>query len=149
MCIFRCLGKECPSHCCGPYGGVCDNLRPLGSVRMSEIILLPKDTVALERAGYSHLIRRDASGITKIDTAPDGTCAALADGRCSVYAYRPAICRAYPLYLDMFSGVCTLTECKAVPDDICLEDYPEMLENLLEIYLHWIDFYRKKLCPQR
>ena len=145
MCSFQCLGKNCPNHCCGAYDGVSPNLRPLGDVQMSEIILLPKDVDALEHAGYSHLICKDANGIAKIDTAPDGTCAALADGKCSVYVYRPAICRAYPLYLDMFSGVCALTECKAVPNDMCSEDYPEMLENLLDIYQYWINHYRKKI----
>lgn len=144
MCKFHCLGKECPNHCCGSYDGISPNLKPLGNVQMSEIILLPKDVDALERAGYSHLICRDANGNTRIDTAPDGTCAALVDGKCSVYACRPAICRAYPLYLDMYSGVCALTECKAVPDDMRLEDCPEALENLLDIYQYWIDYYRKK-----
>ena len=145
MCKFRCLGKECPNHCCGAYEGISPNLRPLGDVQMSEIILLPKDVDALESNGYSDLIRRDDSGNARIDTAPDGTCAALVDGSCSVYACRPAICRAYPLYLDMFSGVCGLTECKAVTDDMRAEEHPEALESLLDIYQYWIDLYRKKL----
>lgn len=145
MCKFSCLGKDCPNHCCGPYNGISSNLRPLGNVQMSEIILLSKDAEALEHAGYSHLICTDPDGKVRINTAPDGTCAALVDGRCSVYDYRPAICRAYPLYLDIYSGVCALTECKAVPEDMRLEDYPEALENLLDIYQHWIDQYRKML----
>jgi len=112
---------------------------------MTEIILLPKDIDRLTQAGYSHLIRKYPNGMARLDTATDGTCVALIDGRCSVYSCRPAICRAYPLYLDMFSGVCALTECKAVPDDMQLDDYAEELENLLDIYQFWIDQYRKNL----
>ena len=144
MCKFRCMGEKCPNHCCGAYDGIAPDLRPLGNVKMSEIILLPKDVEALEQAGYASLIRREPNGICKISTAPDGTCAALEDGRCSIYEYRPAICKAYPLYLDMFAGVCALTECKAVGDDMRLEDHPEMLESLLDIYQFWIDHYRKQ-----
>ena len=142
---FRCLGKDCPNHCCGAYDGFSPVLRPLGSVRMSEIILLPEDVKALQNAGYDHLIQWGQDGIAKILTAPDGTCAALQDGKCSVYAQRPAICRAYPLYMDMYSGVCALTECKAIPEEMPLEEYKEELRNLLNIYQYWIDFYKKKL----
>ena len=143
MCAFNCLGKDCPNHCCGAYDGITSVLRPLGQVTMSEIILLPQDVRRLIDAGYAQLVREGEDGIARIDTAPDGTCAALVDGRCSVYEYRPAICRAYPLYIDMYSGVCALTECPAVPPDMRPEDYPEAMEALLDIYQYWIGRYRK------
>ena len=144
MSEFCCWGKDCPNHCCGPYDGVSPNLRPLGSVKMSEIILLPKDVEALKEAGCHDIICRDDSGIDRIDTAPDGTCAALIDGKCSIYSCRPTICKAYPLYLDMFTGVCALTECCAVSDKMSLDEQPEMLESLLDIYQYWIDYYRTR-----
>lgn len=145
MAGFHCLGKSCPNHCCGSYDGISPNLRPMGSVGMSEIILLPKDVEALKEAGHAHLIQENADGIARIRTAPDGTCAALVDGRCAVYTCRPAICKAYPFYLDMFAGVCVLTECPGVGEDLCVEDYPEAVKELLEIYQYWIEIYHKKL----
>ena len=144
MCNFICLGKECPNHCCGPYNGISPNLRSLSGVQMSEIILLPKDIDRIKNAGLSHLIQIKGNGVHTISTASDGTCIALKDGRCSIYDFRPAICRAYPLYLDMFSGVCVLTECPVVPKDIHLDDHSDALENLLDIYQYWINFYRKQ-----
>lgn len=119
-------------------------MNPLGSIGFSEIILLPEDVNRLKEAGYEHLIRTNTEKIATIHTAPDGTCAALKDGRCDIYDARPAICRAYPLYLDMFVGACTLNECKAVPSNPQLSHYEGALSSLLDIYQFWIDYYRKK-----
>ena len=145
MSHFRCLGSDCPNHCCGPYSGISPLLRPLGHVKMSEIILLPQDAEALKAAGAERFIRQNENGVMIMDTSPDGTCAALKNGRCEVYDSRPAICKAYPLYLDMFAGVCALEECKAVSSDLRPEDLGDALRNLLDIYQYWIDFYRQKL----
>ena len=142
---FCCLGADCPNHCCGAYDGISSNLKPLGNVKMSEIILLPQDMEAMEKAGAGHFIQRNENGVAVMYTAPDGTCAALKDGRCSIYECRPAICKAYPLYLDMFSGVCALGECKAVTPDLQADDLGDALKYLLDIYQYWIDLYRQKL----
>ena len=107
-------------------------------------MLLPEDVKNLEAINCGYLIRTDTDGISTIQTAPDGTCAALDQGCCSVYEARPAICRAYPLYLDMFVGVCALTECKAVTPDIPLQSYSENLKSLLDIYQYWIDYYKQR-----
>lgn len=141
---FHCLGRECPDHCCGAYSGVSPKLLPLGKTNPSEIILLPKDLEALKDAGYGELISENADGIARINTSIDGTCSALKDGRCTIYKCRPAICKAYPLYLDMFSGVCVLKECPAVPSDARLEQFSDALKSLLDIYQYWIDIYKQK-----
>lgn len=120
-------------------------MQPLGNIDFSEIVLLPEDVNRLKEAGCEGLIRTNAEGIATILTAPDGTCAALKDGRCAIYDARPAICRAYPLYLDMFTGACTLNECKAVPSDLKLSDCKEALASLLDIYQYWICYYRDKI----
>lgn len=145
ICEFKCLGADCPNHCCGAYSGGSSALHPLGSIGFSEIILLPEDVERLKNAGYEHLIRTNSEGIATIHTASDGTCAALKDGRCNIYDARPAICRAYPLYLDMFTGACTLNECKAVPPDLQLCNCKEALYSLFDIYQFWIDYYRNKM----
>lgn len=144
-CEFKCLGPDCPNHCCGAYSGGASALHSLGSIGFSEIILLSEDVAHLKAAGYEHLIRENSEGMSTIHTAPDGTCAALKDGRCDIYDVRPAICRAYPLYLDMFVGACTLNECKAVPSNLQLRDCKEALSSLLDIYQFWINYYRSNM----
>lgn len=143
-CNFSCLGKNCPNHCCGAYEGITPNLQALGNVSFTEIILLPKDVELLLKGGYKNLIKMKEQGIASITTGEDGTCAALHNGRCSIYEYRPSICRAYPLYLDMYVGACALKECPCVDEKVQIENHPEALENLLDVYQYWIDSYRKK-----
>lgn len=141
---FPCLGAACPNHCCGAYEGITPNLQSLGPVKFSEIILLPEDAENLRNANFGHLILVKEDGIARIKTAPDGTCAALVDGKCDVYDCRPAICRAYPLYLDMYVGVCALKECPGVTSQMTLENHPDALKSLLDVYQYWIDCYRQK-----
>ena len=138
---FSCLMADCPSHCCKTYNGISPNLHPLGNVSMTEIVLLPTDVKRLQEAGCENLIVVGKDDISRIRTAPDGTCSALCDGVCSIYEHRPAICRAYPLYLDLYTGVCLLKECPAVPKNATVEDFPNELKNLLDIYNYWITRY--------
>lgn len=140
---FNCLGAACPNHCCGAYTGISPNLQTTGSTLFSEIVLLPEDVSRIQEAGYEHLIVHKNDKLSCIKTAPDGTCAALSNGRCAIYDYRPSICRAYPLYLDMYTGVCLLKECPGVSEDISIADFSYNLNYLLNIYQYWINFYRK------
>ena len=140
---FHCLGADCPNHCCGAYAGFSPHLQNAGAVLFSEIILLPEDQERMRKAGFAHLIVQKSNGISCIRTAEDGTCAALCNGKCSVYDCRPSICRAYPLYLDMYTGVCVQKECPGVNQETIPEDLPENLNSLLKIYQFWIDRYTK------
>lgn len=142
---FSSLGAACPNHCCGAYDGISPNLQPLGTVKFSEIILLPEDEQCLRNAHHDHLILVGEDGIARIRTAPDGTCAALENGVCAVYQNRPTICRAYPFYLDMYAGVCRLQECPGGISEMTPEDYPDMLKSMLDIYRFRISFYEQKL----
>ena len=45
----------------------------------------------------------EAHGLVPVATA-DGTCSALADGRCSIYDRRPMICRLYGAAADLRCG---------------------------------------------
>ena len=108
----------------------------------SEINLLPDDFERLKSAHLEHLIVCKEDNIMRIRTEADGTCAALEDGKCTIYDNRPAICRAYPLYLDMYVGVCALKECSGVPANMGIKPDSEALRSLLDIYQYWIDYYR-------
>ena len=140
---FNCLGAACPNHCCGAYNAVSPSLRTLGEVQPTEIVLLPKDVEQLEAAGLHDLIRRGNDGHWRIITESDGRCAALKNGECSIYESRPSICKAYPLYMDMYTGACVLKECPGAAENMRLEDFQEAMNSLLDVYQYWIDHYRK------
>lgn len=139
---FHCLGGDCPSSCCGSFCPVSDRLRPTGQIGFQEIILLPKDRAALVKAGREDLIVDKPDGLSTIKTAKDGTCAALEQGRCTVYQARPAVCRCFPLYIDLYAGICVDGSCP-VSDGLTLASFDaQTKEALLEIYEYWIEVYR-------
>lgn len=142
---FACLGKGCPNHCCGAFNGVSDKLRELDVFAFSEIVLLPDDIRRIRQAGKEDYIARKEDGIWTMKTADDGTCAALRGGRCDIYEVRPSLCKAYPLYLDLFAGLCCVTECPAFDPAAPHQAYQEALRSLLDVMQYWINRYRERL----
>ena len=143
--IFKCLKNECPSHCCGDFMGISDRLISLSGLNFSEIILTQEDKERLEKASLSKLIVKRNDGLFTIKTSKGGTCAALFDGQCSIYELRPSICKAFPLYLDLYVGLCADKSC---PQSGVLKEYPEYkesLRSLIDIYSFWIEYYSKRL----
>lgn len=137
---FRCKGIKCKNHCCGAYDGVSQNLIPINGIKSSEIILLPKDVEKIRECGREDLIKSGDNGISTIKTYKDGTCYALKNGKCEIYANRPSICKAYPLYLDMFTGVNRIKECEAFVGDICVSDCGDSLKALIDVYQFWVNY---------
>lgn len=145
---FCCLGEKCPNHCCGAFNGISVKLRPMNGIKFSEIILLPDDVRNIKAMGHEEMIEKAPNGIMVLKTAEDGTCMALKNGRCLIYDARPAICRAYPLYLDMFAGVCAVTECKAFTENITINHCEGAMESLLKVYQYWIDYLNNLFCKK-
>jgi len=141
---LKCLGARCPNHCCKEYSGFSDRLQAIDSTGFSEIILLPRDVDNLRKAGMDSLIVKSSEGHWTIATSKEGVCGALTDGKCSIYPFRPAICRCYPLYLDLFVGMCELTECPGVEFGKPKHYDRTCVEELLSIYEYWIQYYRGK-----
>lgn len=141
---LKCLGTNCPNHCCKEYSGFSDRLQAVSGIGFSEIILLPRDVENLQKAGMDSLISRSSDGHWTIKTSKEGICSALKDGRCSIYPIRPAICRCYPLYLDLYVGMCELKECPGVETGNPKQYDDDSIEELLSIYEYWIQFYRAK-----
>ena len=139
---FKCLGNTCPNHCCGSFNGISNRLTSISDVCYSDIILLPNDVENIRRIGREDLIAKAANGLSKLKTYEDGTCHALKDGRCLIYEARPAICKAFPLYLDMFAGISYINDCPAFSEKINQEFYDRSKNSLLDIYQFWIDFYK-------
>lgn len=142
---MNCLGEKCPNHCCGAYGAVSEKFKRLGDVEFTEIILTDSDVEKMDTDEYRKYIHKGKDGIYRMNTAEDGTCDALKNGICSVYKARPSICAAYPLYIDMFAGLCYLNECPAFSSNSKPSDYKVALSRLLDIYQFWIDYYRTQI----
>ncbi|MDE5931843.1 MAG: YkgJ family cysteine cluster protein [Lachnospiraceae bacterium] len=138
---FQCMGEKCPNHCCGSFDGISQRLRAIGTISFQEILLLPEDKDALCAIGREDLIVEKENGLAIIKTAPDGTCEALTGGKCGIYPARPAICRCYPLYMDLFTGICVDEKCPAVSGLSYEAVTAEAKEALLKVYAYWLKYY--------
>ena len=140
---FHCKTPACSKHCCKSYNGNADRLQSIDNNNFSEIILLPEDKERLLAAGYECLVKESGNKHHFIiATEEDGTCLALENDICTIYDLRPAICRAYPLYLDMFAGICEQRECSGVIDGDPREYNKETISSAIDVYEYWIKYYK-------
>ena len=144
---FCCRQSECVHSCCGPFAGITSELSSLEHRPFDEIVLTKKDYEALYSAGYAHLIEQKHSKEMQkpyytMALEADGTCKAFANGCCSIYSLRPTLCRAFPFYIDMFSGLCAI-HCEGFSDEYWsdLSNYTPHFEAAKDMYRFWIDFY--------
>lgn len=135
---WRCLGAECPNNCCGPFVGLHMTLEPTTDIRHSDIILLPEDLERLTKISRKDLIKK-RGGDYFIKTKEGGTCFALSEGACTIYAARPTLCRAYPFYIDLFTGLSIHTACPGIEKG---NTTPEEIEPYLKaaktVYYFWL-----------
>ena len=106
---YSCIMGDCPSSCCGPFGGVQNGLDSINGIDFAEITLTPDDSNKLISAGHAHLIELTDKGYYRMRLKVDGSCSAFIEGKCSVHVVKPSICRAFPFYIDMFVGLCTVS----------------------------------------
>lgn len=142
---FCCLCQSCPDCCCGPYSGFSETLQSVDGRMFNEIILTNQDVDLLVNHGFENFINKGEDGFSRLKTYSDGTCTALNNGKCSINQCKPTICKAFPLYIDAFIGVCAIKECKSVKPNTDLAFYNEQLRALLDMYQFWIDYYQTKL----
>lgn len=147
--LFTCAGDKCIHSCCGEFDGISPLLRSLEGRRFSDIVLTPQDAARLLTSKYSQLIYRDEDGLYKIKTDADGACRAFKDHKCVINDIKPTVCKAYPLYLDMFIGLCVLNDCIAVKYDDNYKTYLNELEPMLDMYDFWIKYLREKICRMK
>ena len=118
---FSCRRELCAHSCCGPFSGISEGIESIDNRPFEEIVLTEEDYAALYQHGRADLIEKGFSQGTqkpyyKIALHPDGTCKAFKNGRCSIHAFSPTLCRAFPFYFDMFSGLCAIC-CEGFSDD--------------------------------
>lgn len=148
MINFECRADSCKHCCCGVFEGVTKRISSVDGRPFDEIVLTEEDYNNLYVCGRSNLIGEGYSPqmrkkYYRLNLNEDGSCKALEDGKCSIYAHRPTLCRAYPFYFDMFAGLCAIN-CEGFSDDrlVPLESCAPSFEAARKMYVFWTDFYR-------
>ena len=146
---FRCKTCACQHSCCGPFAGISAELTNIDGRPFDEIVLTQEDFDNLVKNGYAQLIEKDVSKVNgrtyyKMALAEDGTCKAFKDGKCSIYKVSPTLCKAFPFYFDMFSGLCAI-DCEGFSDDnwVAIEEFEPYFDCAKKMYQFWLDFYGK------
>lgn len=144
---FRCKTCSCKHSCCGPFAGISNEITNIDNRPFDEIVLTPDDYKTLMENGYESLIEKGISKTNgkeyyKMALAEDGTCKAFVNGTCSIYKFSPTLCKAFPFYFDIFSGLCAI-DCEGFSDDnwVDLKELKPMIDRAKSMYQFWIDFY--------
>ncbi len=152
---FCCKAERCGHSCCGPFNGITKELGNIDKRPFDEIVLTPEDYKRLYAHGYADLIEESYSSemkktYYKMALEEDGTCKAFVNGRCSIHNISPTLCKAFPFYFDMFSGLCAI-ECEGFSEEYWtnLDDYQQYFENARKMYEFWLEFYSKKEDPKK
>jgi hypothetical protein len=141
---FCCLRDKCQTSCCGAFNGVSERISSVEDRKHTDIILTPSDMNRIIDSKYKDLIIVGEDGLGRVRTTDNGRCLAYDNGICKLNEVKPTICCCYPLYLDMFSGVCTINDCPSVRPEYDCRSYIRELSYLIEMYEFWIDYYKKK-----
>jgi Fe-S-cluster containining protein len=144
---FRCKKNYCKHSCCGPFAGITTELNNIDKRPFDEIVLTPEDYTVLYENGYANLIKEGYSKemqkkYYKMALEDDGTCKAFVNGKCAIHDISPTLCKAFPFYFDMFSGLCAIS-CEGFDDNYWndLDDFKINFEAAKKMYEFWIDFY--------
>lgn len=144
---FFCKTHHCQNSCCGPFSGITQELNNIDNRPFDEIVLTPEDYEILYKKGYAHLIEEGYSSETqkkyfKMALEEDGTCKAFINGRCSIHEFSPTLCKAFPFYFDMFSGLCAIN-CEGFSDEhwTDLSNFKSYFLAAKKMYEFWLDFY--------
>lgn len=144
---FCCKMHHCTHSCCGRFSGITSELDNIDNRPFDEIVLTSEDFQKLYENGYAYLIEEGYSEemqkpYYKMALEPDGTCKALVNGKCSIHNINPTLCKAFPFYFDMFSGLCAI-KCEGFSDEYWtdLADYQQNFEYAKKMYEFWLDFY--------
>lgn len=146
---FSCLGEDCPQPCCGPHGGMHDQLVSVFGKRFMDLPITEEKREELEGKGKEDKVYIDDKIDTSfIDLEDDGSCPFFKDDSCAIHVFEEGlvdihdtgvpICAAYPFYIDPFVGLCVDESCPGVgkgwTDIEELEVKFQALKNAYEIY---------------
>ena len=147
---FYCKMNYCSNSCCGPFKGINNQIGNVDNRPFEEIVLTEVDRKRIYENGFADLIDAGYSiqmqkEYYRMYLESDGTCRAYKNGKCSINSIKPTLCKAFPFYFDMFSGLCAII-CEGFSDEYWadLSDYQECFDAARKMYEFWIDFYTKK-----
>ena len=83
------------------------------------------------------IFREGGGGAYCLALGDDNECKAFKNGRCSIYDVRPDVCKLYPFYFDVFSGLFVHKDC---PSNLEKELRENEIE-LLKLVRKRIDFF--------
>ena len=137
MLHWACLKDKCPNPCCGPFCGVSADFASIFALHPSEIPLTYEDERQMlelyETKATANIEHRGDEAFIKLRN--DGSCPFWERGLCSINQAKTSICRAYPLYLDMFTGLNIITSCPGIGNGWTAKgELDAMLRALVEIY---------------
>lgn len=96
---FRCHpGVSCFTACCGNINIV---LTPYDILRIRKALNLDADEFLLRFTTPTYLEKTDMPGV-KIHLDENGRCPFVTEEGCTIYSYRPATCRYYPVGMSYF-----------------------------------------------
>lgn len=162
---WACLGSECPNTCCGPFHGIDFTNSIVETTELGKIVQGPydpqvedfsdkisifgqirltlEDVERLQSGGLDSVIVRrgdpdNPSYYLKLEE--DGSCAMLnEDNTCSIYEYRPTVCRAFPFYYDLFAGLCIVKACPGIDQgNTPIDEVREEIEAAKDMYKFWL-----------
>jgi Fe-S-cluster containining protein len=95
-----CLKENCPENCCGYFRDRLPNYKSIKGIQHDEILILPKEISSLSN---KHIIKKKGNHYLKLKK--NRSCPFFANGKCNQFDIRPSVCRAYPFYIDLFTGL--------------------------------------------
>jgi Fe-S-cluster containining protein len=146
--VFKCLQNNCLKSCCGSFSGISKKLISLDGRPFSEIVLTDDDAKIFIENGLENFIEVGYSKTynryyKRMLTDPDGNCISYKSGRCSIYEFRPTLCKAFPFYFDAFAGLCVINCAGVILTNTDIEDCKSYIEEARKMYYFWLDFYSK------
>ena len=104
-----CLREKCPRSCCGSFedrNRIYDKLfLSCFNIGHEAIFLTADDEKRIKNKKGKDFIEILKDGETYIKLNKNHSCPFLKNKLCSIYNIRPHLCRAYPFYLDLASGL--------------------------------------------
>ena len=147
---FCCKMNYCSNSCCGVFNGVTNLMSNIEKRPFDEIVLTADDFKRIYENGYADLVEDGYStqmtkSYKKMALEKDGTCRAFHEGKCRINNVKPTLCRAFPFYFDMFSGLCAIS-CEGFSDDYwaVVSDYQSCFDAARSMYEFWIEFYSNR-----
>ncbi|HAS00131.1 MAG TPA: hypothetical protein DEA43_02435 [Candidatus Moranbacteria bacterium] len=140
-----CLRDKCAKNCCGAFEDPLPNFVSIEGQERYEIEVLPNEIKKLKNDCKDCIKSNADKGKSYMNLYKDHTCVLLKNGMCSKYEKRPSVCRSYPFYIDLFSGLNIDNSCPGVKKGWTnVSDLHINLSSLIKLYKSHIKNIEKK-----